>query len=453
GLGGLQQYYLPGVRGFERTLQAYSASFRTKLRRFELVSLTGYNINDSTGTLDWSYYYAPTFQPIFGVTGAIHTNHTTTTRFTEEVRLSSSVAWKFDWQVGTFYSHEDRANDQHLRAVDPVTGRVVGEFGHYQYPEQYDTSATFGDVTFHLAKRIDLQVGGRLSHDTLNEEAGISAGIDVGGGINIAPASMTTFNTFTYLITPRFNLAPNVMLYGRAASGFRPGQSNAVTAALVTEKIPLQAEPDKTENYEIGVKGDFLEHKASVDASLYYIDWQHIQIGVLTEKAAWGYTANGGRAKSEGVELSGTVRPLAGLRIAAWGVLNNAVLTEPFPANSTAHGAVGDRLPEGSRHSGNVSIDRSFPLWNRAVGSVGGKVSYIGDRLGAFTVASSRRDEYPAYSKTDLNAGLKYSSWTTNVYVSNVFDERGVIGKNPYTLDSLIYIPPRTVGLTFTRKF
>jgi hypothetical protein len=28
-----------------------------------------------------------------------------------------------------------------------------------------------------------------------------------------------------------------------------------------------------------------------------------------------------------------------------------------------------------------------------------------------------------------------------------------VIGKNPYTLDSLIYIPPRTVGLTFTRKF
>lgn len=452
GYGELEQYYLPGVKGFDRKLQAYSASFKTKLRNIDVVSLTGYNVNNSIGTLDWSGNYADTFLPIFGVSGAIHTNHSTTTRFTEELRLSGSFARKIEWQAGTFYSHENLANDQHLRAVDPATGRNVGEFGYYSYPEQFDSTAGFGDLTFHFTDRFDIQVGGRVSHEKLFEEPGISGGIDVGGGVTIAPESTSKFDTFTYLVTPRFRLSPAWMLYARAASGYRPGQSNAVTASVVEEKIPLQADPDQTQNYEIGVKGDFLEHRVSVDASLYYIDWQNVQISVETEKAAWGYTANGAGAKSEGVELSTEVRPLSGLRISAWGVFNNAVLTQPFPANSTAHGVTGDRLPEGSRRSGNVSIEKTFPLWNRAIGSIGGKVSYIGDRIGAFT-SSAQRDAYPAYTKTDFNASLRYSSWMINLYVNNAFDERGVIGKNPFTLDSLIYIPPRTVGLSMSRKF
>ncbi len=452
GMSGLEQYYLPGVRGFERALQAYSASFRTKLRNIQLVSLAGYNINNSTGTLDWTGYYADTFMKDFGVSGAIHTNHSTTTRLTEEVRASSSIGRKIEWQGGFFYSHEDLKNDQHLRAVDPTTLQVVAEFGHYSYPEQFDSTAGFGDVTVHVTPRFDLQLGGRLSHEKLFEEVGITEGIDAGGVTVSTPSSVTPFNTFTYLVTPRFTLSGNVMLYGRAASGYRPGLSNAVVVPLVTEKIPLKADPDKTQNYELGLKGDFLDHRLSLDASLYYIDWQHIQIGVETEKQAWGYTTNGSRAKSEGVELSAAVMPLKGLRIAAWDVINNAVLTEPFPANSTAHGAIGDRLPEGSRHSGNFSVEQNFPVSNSAIASIGGKVSYIGARLGAFT-ASGVRDEYGAYTKTDFSAGLKYSSWMISLFLNNALDERGVIGKNPFTLDSLIYIQPRTVGVSLTRRF
>src|SRR5262249_7953058 len=141
-----------------------------------------------------------------------------------------------------------------------------------------------------------------------------------------------------------------------------------------------------------------------------------------------------------------------GLKLAAWSVFNTAVLTQPFPANSTAHGAIGDRLPEGSRRSGNASIEQVFPLWNRALGSMGAKVSYIGDRLGAFT-ATDDRDVFRAYARIDLNGGVHLSSWTVNLFVNNLADKRGVIGKNPFTSNSVIYIQPRTVGFSVSRRF
>ena len=67
--------------------------------------------------------------------------------------------------------------------------------------------------------------------------------------------------------------------------------------------------PDTTKDYDLGIKGDFLDHTVSVDASLYYIDWHDIQLGLVDPVTGFQYIGNGGTAKSQGIELSLQARP------------------------------------------------------------------------------------------------------------------------------------------------
>jgi hypothetical protein len=135
-------------------------------------------------------------------------------------------------------------------------------------------------------------------------------------------------------------------------------------------------------------------------------------------------------------------------------VYSDAVLTQDFPAGSTAYGVAGNRLPLSSRVSGQLSVRQEFPLWGDLTGFVGAAVNYIGNREGLFT-SSADRAYYPAYAKTDLSGGVSYNSWLINLYANNVTDRRGIYGGGPGMFPPFAYeiIQPRTVGLSVTRKF
>jgi outer membrane receptor protein involved in Fe transport len=72
---------------------------------------------------------------------------------------------------------------------------------------------------------------------------------------------------------------------------------------------------DKTENYELGLKGSFLDRKLSADVSVYSIDWNNIQLKLSTN--GYGYNGNAGGAKSEGLEAFVVAKPLNGLTASA----------------------------------------------------------------------------------------------------------------------------------------
>jgi outer membrane receptor protein involved in Fe transport len=221
----------------------------------------------------------------------------------------------------------------------------------------------------------------------------------------------------------------------------------------------MEFKPDKTQNYEIGVKADAFDHLLSFDASAYYIDWKDIQLSLVGPPPLYvGYIANASRAKSQGVELSIASRPLQGLTLNGWFAWNDAKLTEAFPSTSYTYGASGDRLPYSARYSGNLSAEQDFPLANRWTGFIGGSVSYVGDRKGEFNSpppTPPERQDYPAYVRTDLRAGAKYDSWTVNLYANNVADKRGLLsgGIGDFPSFRFIYIQPRTVGISVIKSF
>ena len=450
-LSGLEQSVPPGVGAYDRKVQAYSAVLKAKLGDIDLTSVTGYNINSYSDSFDAS----PSFGGVggftdvnYGVTGAPLFNSDKTDKVTQEIRLSGSFLQHFDWLVGGFYTHESSEFGQQLIAENAVTGVHVADAYFSTEPSTYQEYAGFGALTYHFTDQFDIQVGARESKID-QSSSGTSGGKLLGGVTTVAPTLHSSASPYTYLATPRFRINEDLMVYARFASGYRAGGANPPGIG-----VPAEYRPDTTKDYEVGLKADFFNHVLSIDTSAYYISWTNIQIDLYTPSEL-GYTGNGSKAKSQGLEFSAESRPVTGLRLAGWVDFSDAELTEPFPPGP-AYGATGEPLPLSSRFSAHLSADQQFPLTSAWTGFVGGEVSYQGNRLGEFSSsATAPRQYYPAYARTDLHAGVISGPWTVTAYTNNVTDKRGLLGGGLDYFPSYAfqYIQPRTFGVSLVRKF
>jgi iron complex outermembrane receptor protein len=402
-------------------------------------------------------FYGSVAQAAFGVPGAASAYDRETKKFTQEIRWSSSGGQSLDWLFGLFYTHEDSLADYVPYAVNPATDQSAGVLLTDPIPTKYAEFAGFGDLTWHITERFDIQVGGRESQikqvyqETISGPALPLIGF---ADPSIQPPEHSKDNAFTYLVTPKLKLDADLMIYARLASGYRPGGPNPTCTLF---NLPCHFSSDKTTNYELGLKGKALNHLLSFDASVYYIKWKDIQLEAQNAVAA--FLTNGSSAKSEGIELAAEMNPLKGLKISTWVAFNNAVLTAGFPSTASAYGVAGDRLPFSSRFSGNFSVDDEFPLARGTVGFLGGSVSYVGNRESDFSVSpQTARLVLPSYAKIDLHAGVGYESWRVSLFANNVGDKRGIVGLGgAFGLGSTPvlanYIQPRTVGLALSRNF
>jgi iron complex outermembrane receptor protein len=462
-LGDLQQNDTRHTGNVDKKLQSYNLTVQDKWGPVDFTSVTGYTITHINDTIDYSAGFAflsdftdQAFNIPVGTTGETMVDNNQTHRFNQELRLSMPLATWLDWLVGAFYTHERSPFSQNVLASVHDTGESVGDWADLRWHVTYAEYAGFTDFTFHLTDRFDIQLGARESkiEQSYHEvDSGPLVPLFEGSPSPLDFGNVSTSSTaFTYLATPRFKITPDMMAYARLASGYRPGGPNQTASAF---GLPLEFKPDKVQSYEIGLKGDLAEHLLSYDASLYYINWREIQLLFIDPNSGFGFISNGSRAKSQGAELSVATRPVTGLDISAWVAFNDAKLTEPFPQGSQLVGSQGDRLPFGSRFSGSLSIKQEFPIVADIFGSVGATINYVGDRVGNFTAAGVRQN-YPAYARTDLNAGIRYGDWNGILYVNNVTDRRGVLYGGVGTLPNSAafeLIAPRTIGFNLMKKF
>jgi iron complex outermembrane recepter protein len=452
GIGPLQQTSIPNGGASERRYEVFSANISAKVGRFDLTSITGYGINtliDSIGETVGSQ--ASLAMADFGVGGGLFVEHNKTSKFTQELRIATSILDRADIVLGGFYDHESSPYHQNILAENLETGAIAGDGLCFCWKDTYQEYAAFTDITLHFTDQFNIQLGARESHSeqsyTETDTGPYTTYYDGGPSPVAYGLRETSDNAFTYLVTPQFKFSPDFMAYVRLASGYRPGGPQALP---VSYNVPNGYRPDKTQNYEVGFKGDLLNHLVSVDASAYYIDWKDIQLtGEINDLA---YLANGSRATSRGVELSSQLNPFAGLVIAGWVAFNEAKLTEPLLPGGGLYGNPGDGLPDSARFSGNLSADEQFPIRTDITGFVGGALSYVGAREGLFaSSATTPRSVYPAYAKMDLHGGVIYDTWKVSLFANNVTNRLGVLTNDfaPY----VFIIQPRTIGLSVAKTF
>jgi outer membrane receptor protein involved in Fe transport len=91
---------------------------------------------------------------------------------------------------------------------------------------------------------------------------------------------------------------------------------------------------------------------------VFHIDWNDIQL--LATDGTFNFNANGGGAKSDGVEFTATAAPAPGLDLSANAAYTNARLT----TDTLIGGLDGDKLPFTPEFTASLNGDYSFPVGN-----------------------------------------------------------------------------------------
>jgi iron complex outermembrane recepter protein len=441
----------------------YSAALDWDFRAASLQSVTSYSTFEQNFVSDVAANtalagvpLAPVATLFFGdaVTrplSAILDQTTGTDKFTQELRLVSGDDSPFEWLVGLYYTREDSGIDpQQILAVEAGTDNIATDVPVLVVAElnsDYEEVALFAHGKWQITDRLDLSLGARGSRNEQTADQTLEGAL-LGGPVAFDDAKSSE-KPFTYSVSPRFQLNDNVSLYGRVATGYRPGGPNVIPAGA-PPGTPGSYDSDTLTSYEIGIKAISPSGLLDIDVAAFYLDWEDVQLLAVVNGV--GLNANGGSAVSRGAEFAASLRPLDGLTLSLNGAYTDAYLTED--TDPIVEGTDGDPLSFVPEWSFAVLADYRWTV-GAADAFVGANVLYVDDRPAAFTNrdAGGNIRQLDSYTTVGMRAGLEFTRWSIEAYAKNLTNEKGLsditdTGTLPNGQVGLSRIRPRTVGLS-----
>lgn len=438
---------------FSKRVNFYAATLKWNLQWADFVSATSYSTYRTHDIVNESAAFGPLF-PVFGAYPpglSAYKIDLGLKKFTQEFRLASKPGGDIEWLLGAFYTREISKEHEDLTAQSNGGASVPGLDPLFilRIPTTYKEGALFGDLTYKFSDRFDVTGGLRYARNEQNYAQQVPAGKLLALGTTPGKSAE---DVLTWMLSPRYHLNDDSMLYLRAASGYRAGGPN-----LALPGVPPSVKSDKLVSYEAGWKSLFLDSRASIDLAGYDIHWRGIQLIALTPQGI-GYVANGGTARSSGVELNTAFLPVHDLRLglnAAYAA--KARLTEDAPS---LQGKDGDRLPNVPRWNASFTTDYYFRLPDAWSGHVGGSYRWIGQRL---SNVSSNPFAYRegSYGVLDFDADVAKDVWTIRFYAKNltnkhprlnITDQQNALTGAVASLQSAV-LQPRTVGIEIDMQF
>lgn len=415
------------------------------------------NTNVAAG-LDYGNYVGQTFYGGPVLVG--ERQNSNTDKFNQELRLSSNpgstlLGRQFDWIGGGFYTHESSAFMQFLDAQDPRNATVLAPAtGGLKQFGQLSEWAVFGQVDYHFLPSFDVAFGGRFEGTSQHSQTSRFC-CALYGSDSVSSALTSNDHDALYSVAPRWHLSDNTMIYGRLATGYRPGGPNISVPGITN--IPSYG-PDKTVNYEVGLRQDLFQKTVSVDITAYYINWLSVQVPSIVNTSVGPFTAigNAGGAVSKGVEWTLNWVPVHGLTLSAVGDYSDTRLTQDAPQLG---GLNGDYLPYVPDISASVTAEYRWHTFRDFNAYVSGTWSFTGMRYTDFATGgvTTSHTQLPSYSTGALRAGLENKRYSLEAFITNLSDERGLTfySNNGGAAETgqAAFIQPRTIGMTARVKF
>ncbi len=254
-------------------------------------------------------------------------------------------------------------------------------------------------------------------------------------------------------VTPKFgveyDLTPNRIVYATAAQGFRAGGVNPQVAQSVCQtgltqlgitatQIPAAYNSDKVWSYEVGGKFRLLDNRLQLNAAAYLIDWSGVQSTVTIGGCGQSFVINGGRARSEGMDLQAQFRPISPLTLTLNVGYDDAFYIDPVKGPAGAPGATA--LP--TQNAGDPigvppwqisgSAEYNFLLMDKWDMYIRGDDQWQGAYVNGPSFGVSQYNPYTRYvgSQNTLNArsGVRLNSWDFNIFALNLLDSRMKVG-------------------------
>ena len=428
---------VPERFGLKRTAHEASLVLDYELGNgMTLSSITAVHKNDYSSFEDFDR------RPSAGQTGAIRApavpvsssdsyNMTLTANkdFFQELRLASAADQRLRWMLGFSYFEVDAS----ILSVNTFGGLVPNPNVNINTFEP-ETTAVFGSVSYDLTDQLTLNVEGRYQRDKVVE-----------GNLGQDPLS-ATFNSATPRVILDYKPTENTTFYLTYGKGTNPGQFNAQLLARSPAELAqivaagvsgIEVDEEKLTNYEAGVKGRFLDGRATASLAVYMADWSNIvapEIIPITTDAGTPLlvqvNATGGQADLYGVEFEGAMAVTESIRVeATYAWTQSEVKTFNSPDNLAL---AGSRSLTGSNNQFSRTPEHSGTLSATYFGSLGADMGWYlrGDMIyrGSIWLTEANLTEAGAVTTTNLRLGLEKDAWSVEAFALNVFDEKGYSG-------------------------
>jgi iron complex outermembrane receptor protein len=401
--------------------------------------------NDPLEAIAYSYNYGLANPGYYGPsgTGPEHgMEDDPSHQFSEELRLVSTGSARASWVAGLYYSDfyslwgfkgttPNYSAYMDLGTLAPAT--TPNWFDAYS-PTTLKQYAVFGDATYALTDELKADVGARLNHYDYRFSSCISGWGSANGAATpscsgLIPLSSTSFN-------PKFNLtytfSPDLMAYATVSSGFRPGGGNAAYPTTgsawgaafqqqnyTSGKWPATYEPDRVLSYELGEKARLLDHRLTVNASIYYEDWRHVQLEAYPND--WALNINGNYVSIYGTDVDVLADLGKGFQFEiAAGYLYEWLDGGPHWVIAPVH-----KMPEVAPESGTIALNYFKPLGSGYTFTARLENSYTGPRYSIFFSNpyefTGTYRQMPAYDLVNIRAGVKFrDTWSATLFVNNL---------------------------------
>jgi iron complex outermembrane recepter protein len=437
--------------------------------------------------------------------------------YAQEFRLASKTGGTFDWIAGLFYKDEKTYIQEHeyypgynafynactasglypptdyggvngsaCGAGEQPPGTVIDGITNpldQTYIGDIETSfkdmAAFGELTWHLTSDWSLTGGTRVFKQTVSQAQQTGLLFD-GVGFVSGNSLSDQWRKALWKVNTSYQLDKSNLVYATWSQGFRRGGVNALPPdqpiparqGTVGTTCPpgspnaglyclgpslLTYQPDKADNYEVGIKG-VVENRVSYSAAIYDIQWHNVQEGTSLTPLSLPSAANVGDAYSRGVELETTVSLTRHLAVRLGYTYDETKLTSfdfVFSQNVTVPlPPPGGPLPGTPKSSAALSLEYAHQPF------AGGELLYAIDSHYQSKLLSSISETapiVPGYTMLDGRITFTRSHWLATAYVDNITNTLGINAITDPTFwgnrTQEVISRPRTFGVTIGYSF
>ncbi len=423
-------------------------------------------------------------------------------QFSQEVRIASNGSAHFDWLIGGYYFWQvvrgvgaaiygaDAPNWLYPNDAPVAADAAVNGFTSRSRSDPHTRSlAAFAQTTWHIDPRLSLTTGLRFTHED-KWGSYVSQQTDGKSLTGLTTAQATRAQAIRNALNPAANYSvsakddslswvatlgwkpvEDALLYATYARGTKSQGLNLTTIPAGVNPV---IDPERTDNFEIGLKSQLLNRTLTVNLAGYWADVTDYQTTIVQQvigtNSYLNYIANIPKVRSRGFEADLAWQPIRQLGFTGALAFTDATYrdypngptpvealnpTTAQPGGTPLQNMGGQRLAGVPKWSGSLGTDASHALTDRI--DLYGHADWSW-RSEYFTVASnSRYGLVPGYDLTNIRIGLRLdkgrfdlSVWARNVFDKNYFQTLSVANTG---LVTAILGDPRTVGVTLRTKW
>ena len=330
----------------------------------------------------------------------------------------------------------------------------------------------FGEVSFALNDTSELSVGARWYDIEVDFEGSANSSFYNGFGnpdtqqfgsnlsAQYAPGNANGYPDKAQTdgvigkVTYSWNPSEDVMYYATWSEGFRPGLLNRPVGSSSPDgsyTVKPAVDSDEVTNYEFGWKAVLQDGALRFNGSVFMIDVSGLQSTIFDPSIVnLFFSDNAADAEIKGVEGDFLYYTDNGFILSgAFSLLDTEITKSLVP---TADVVVGSDLAFAPGFQANFTARKE---WGTSSGNTGHwQAQFNHSRASDSDIMEPNRAQQGMYSLANIRAGVSNDSWTAEMYINNITDERAEIS-NTFVFDRqrVAVIRPLNIGLRYKLKF